>query len=206
MSKSADETLDALFAAAKARASHAYAPYSRFKVGAASRTPSGAIFSGCNVENAAYPQGACAESRRDRRDGARGRAAHRGHCRRRRRRGVVHALRRLPPAHPRIRRRDDARACRGAGRRARDASRWRNCCRIRSGRGIWRGEGRGRCPWALSRSATVRSKVSAPLPSPLAGEGVIASAMTDEGVARSATALYVRDGGNRNGNARVRGA
>jgi cytidine deaminase len=31
-------------------------------VGAALRTPSGAIFSGCNVENAAYPQGACAEA------------------------------------------------------------------------------------------------------------------------------------------------
>ncbi len=39
----------------------AYAPYSRFKVGAAIRTPSGAIHVGCNVENAAYPQGTCAE-------------------------------------------------------------------------------------------------------------------------------------------------
>jgi cytidine deaminase len=41
---------------------NAYAPYSRFKVGAALRTPSGAVFTGCNVENAAYPQGTCAEA------------------------------------------------------------------------------------------------------------------------------------------------
>jgi len=62
MSKSADAALDRLFAAARAAQANAYAPYSRFKVGAALRTPSGAIFSGCNVENAAYPQGACAEA------------------------------------------------------------------------------------------------------------------------------------------------
>lgn len=41
---------------------NAYAPYSRFKVGAALRTPSGSVFTGCNVENAAYPQGTCAEA------------------------------------------------------------------------------------------------------------------------------------------------
>ncbi|GBQ72047.1 cytidine deaminase [Ameyamaea chiangmaiensis NBRC 103196] len=40
---------------------HAYAPYSRFLVGAALRTAEGALFSGCNMENAAYPQGICAE-------------------------------------------------------------------------------------------------------------------------------------------------
>src|SRR5579863_6374936 len=63
MSKSADDkTLAALFEAAKAAQQKAYAPYSRFKVGAAILTPSGAIFGGCNVENAAYPQGACAEA------------------------------------------------------------------------------------------------------------------------------------------------
>ena len=62
MSKSAEATLAELFAAAKAAQANAYAPYSRFKVGAALRTPSGAIFSGCNVENAAYPQGSCAEA------------------------------------------------------------------------------------------------------------------------------------------------
>jgi cytidine deaminase len=61
MSKS-DSELAALFDAAKAAHGKAYAPYSRFNVGAALRTPSGAIFSGCNVENAAYPQGACAEA------------------------------------------------------------------------------------------------------------------------------------------------
>ena len=61
MSKS-DSELAALFDAARAAHGNAYAPYSRFNVGAALRTPSGAIFSGCNVENAAYPQGACAEA------------------------------------------------------------------------------------------------------------------------------------------------
>ncbi len=40
----------------------AYAPYSQFKVGACIRTASGKLFSGCNVENAAYPQGQCAEA------------------------------------------------------------------------------------------------------------------------------------------------
>ena len=62
MSKSADESLEALFAAAKAARQGAYAPYSRFSVGAAIRAPSGAIYCGCNVENAAYPQGSCAEA------------------------------------------------------------------------------------------------------------------------------------------------
>jgi cytidine deaminase len=61
MSKSA-EKLAALFEAAKAAQAKAYAPYSRFNVGAAILTPSGAIYAGCNVENAAYPQGACAEA------------------------------------------------------------------------------------------------------------------------------------------------
>lgn len=62
MSKSAESAIAALFEAAKAAQRAAYAPYSRFNVGAALRTPSGAIFAGCNVENAAYPQGACAET------------------------------------------------------------------------------------------------------------------------------------------------
>jgi cytidine deaminase len=61
MSKSA-EPIAELFRAARSAQANAYAPYSRFKVGAALRSESGAIFSGCNVENAAYPQGACAET------------------------------------------------------------------------------------------------------------------------------------------------
>ena len=54
--------IDDLFAAARAAQANAYAPYSRFKVGAALLTPSGRVFAGCNVENAAYPQGSCAEA------------------------------------------------------------------------------------------------------------------------------------------------
>lgn len=53
---------EALFAAAKSVRNQAYAPYSRFLVGAAIRAADGRIFSGCNVENAAYPQGQCAEA------------------------------------------------------------------------------------------------------------------------------------------------
>lgn len=41
---------------------NAYAPYSHFKVGAAIRGASGSIYAGCNVENAAYPEGTCAEA------------------------------------------------------------------------------------------------------------------------------------------------
>ncbi|HEU4910891.1 MAG TPA: cytidine deaminase [Actinomycetes bacterium] len=41
--------------------SHAYAPYSRFKVGAAGLVDDGRVVSGCNVENAAYGVGLCAE-------------------------------------------------------------------------------------------------------------------------------------------------
>lgn len=54
-------SLDTLFEAAKAIQARAYAPYSRFKVGAAIVTPNGQVFTGCNVENAAYPVGSCAE-------------------------------------------------------------------------------------------------------------------------------------------------
>ena len=54
--------LDALFDAARTVQSRAYAPYSRFKVGAALLTASGSIFCGANVENAAYPTGTCAEA------------------------------------------------------------------------------------------------------------------------------------------------
>ena len=40
----------------------AYAPYSNFLVGAAIKAKDGSIFYGCNVENAAYPEGTCAEA------------------------------------------------------------------------------------------------------------------------------------------------
>lgn len=51
-----------LFEAAAAAMRRAYAPYSRFAVGAALLTPDGAVHAGCNVENAAYPEGWCAET------------------------------------------------------------------------------------------------------------------------------------------------
>lgn len=51
-----------IVAAARAAMKNAYAPYSRFKVGAAVRGESGRLYAGCNVENAAYPQGWCAEA------------------------------------------------------------------------------------------------------------------------------------------------
>jgi len=53
---------DALIEAALAARQHAYARYSQFLVGAAIRCERGVIHAGCNVENAAYPQGVCAEA------------------------------------------------------------------------------------------------------------------------------------------------
>ncbi len=47
---------------ARAVREKAYAPYSNFKVGAAIMAANGTAYSGCNVENAAYPEGTCAEA------------------------------------------------------------------------------------------------------------------------------------------------
>lgn len=53
---------DELFELAQEVQQHAHVPYSHFRVGAALRTASGRTFAGANVENAAYPEGMCAEA------------------------------------------------------------------------------------------------------------------------------------------------
>ena len=50
-----------LYAKAREAASHSYAPYSRFHVGAVVVADDGRVFTGCNVENAAYGSAICAE-------------------------------------------------------------------------------------------------------------------------------------------------
>ena len=68
MSETVSETMSEtepdreLLAAATQAHLGAYCPYSHYRVGAAIRTGSGAVIVGCNVENAAYPLGSCAEA------------------------------------------------------------------------------------------------------------------------------------------------
>jgi cytidine deaminase len=52
---------DEMLALARSVMARAYAPYSHFRVGAVLRGANGKLYAGCNVENAAYPQGTCAE-------------------------------------------------------------------------------------------------------------------------------------------------
>ena len=54
--------LDDMILLARAAQQKAYAPYSNFKVGACLRAEDGSLHAGANVENAAYPQGQCAEA------------------------------------------------------------------------------------------------------------------------------------------------
>lgn len=56
------QQVERLLEAARAARERAHAPYSRFAVGAAVLDDQDRIHAGCNVENAAYPQGTCAET------------------------------------------------------------------------------------------------------------------------------------------------
>jgi len=53
---------DILFNAARAAMANSHSPYSKFPVGAALVTPAGNVYGGCNIENASYPEGWCAET------------------------------------------------------------------------------------------------------------------------------------------------
>jgi cytidine deaminase len=61
MTELADQEKQDLIDLANEARRRAYAPYSNYPVGAALRTSSGRIYTGCNVENAAYPTSMCAE-------------------------------------------------------------------------------------------------------------------------------------------------
>ena len=56
-----EQRLNALVAAARTAATHAYCPYSHYPVGAVVLTENGGVFSGCNVENASYGLTICGE-------------------------------------------------------------------------------------------------------------------------------------------------
>ena len=56
------ESLEPMLDLARRALANAHAPYSRFRVGACLRTAGGRLYAGCNVENAAYPVGQCAEA------------------------------------------------------------------------------------------------------------------------------------------------
>lgn len=55
------DTLEKMLQMAREAMDRAYAPYSKFSVGAVIKAKSGNLYAGCNVENAAYPAGSCAE-------------------------------------------------------------------------------------------------------------------------------------------------
>ncbi len=54
--------LDEMIRLAEAARDNAHAPYSGFRVGVCLRSADGRLFAGCNVENASYPEGICAET------------------------------------------------------------------------------------------------------------------------------------------------
>ncbi len=56
------EAVRDLYDAAMAVRERSHSPYSAYPVGCALRTTDGAVFAGCNVENASYPEGTCAET------------------------------------------------------------------------------------------------------------------------------------------------
>jgi cytidine deaminase len=62
MATQIDPVLDAMLDLARRALVNAHAPYSRFRVGACVRAASGRLYAGCNVENASYPVGQCAEA------------------------------------------------------------------------------------------------------------------------------------------------
>ena len=131
----ADLLLDgpqALLRAAAEAMRNAYAPYSEFKVGAAVRAPSGAIYAGANVENVAYPQGQCAEASALGALVAAGETAITAVAVVAERARALPAVRRLPAAAGRVRGRFDAGVPRRPDRGRRPRA---SCCPERSDRG-----------------------------------------------------------------------